>query len=422
MSTAAHTGRAHAQWGASSAKRWMTCPGSVALCATVPDESTVYAAEGTAAHELAQLILGIPSKPNLSATKYVGSLVDIDAGKLLTRGTPDNRTIFGVTDEMAEAVDVYLDVLRGDQRDFGGELTVEHRFDLSEHVHPGMFGTNDAMLLNCTDGVLRVYDYKHGRGVPVDVEDNPQLKYYALGALCAVDFKGVKEIEVVIVQPRCDHEGGAVRRWRCRAVDLDDFGYDLEDAVKASKAPDASCVAGDHCRSTFCPAIGICPAFRAHATERAGIEFADDGTLAARPPEMIEAANQTLGHYLAAADELEAWIAAVRRHAFLLMEKGTEVPGWKLVEKRALRRYTDEDGAYRHLVGLGFDEDRITGPRKLLSPAQIEKVVGKDAYAEIAEDFIEKKSSGLTLAAESDPRKAMNVPLGAEFGDLDDEI
>ena len=245
---------AHSKLGASSAYRWFACPGSVKACADAPDNESVYAAEGTAAHELAAACL--EKTPFKAPEDFLGKAFNG----------------FEVTEEMAEAVEVYRTAIL-DEYEMGDELMVEQRFDLS-HVYPGCFGTNDALLYRESEGLLIVYDYKHGRGVPVEVEGNKQLLYYALGACTGKHNRRVEQVELVIVQPRCPHPNGPVRRWRFDAVDLLDFEAELRAAARRTEDSDER-HAGSHCK--FCPAAPTCEALRNHALEAAKAEFTDAG-------------------------------------------------------------------------------------------------------------------------------------------------
>jgi len=152
----------------------MECPGSVRLSADVPNTSSAFAMEGNAAHDLAEMCL----KEQLSAFDYIGTSIKIDDSEFI------------VNEEMIEAVDTYLEAIEKD-REPGDELYVEHRFDLSK-IYPGMFGTADCVLLQPKSRTLRVYDFKYGAGIAVEVERNPQAMYYGVGA--ALAFKGFENI------------------------------------------------------------------------------------------------------------------------------------------------------------------------------------------------------------------------------------
>jgi hypothetical protein len=250
----------HSKLGASSATRWMACPGSVALSESVPPESllptSVYAAEGTVAHEIAE-------KRLLKMRHRKRGVVECDGHEVQ------------IIPEMHKGAELYCRAIAENQP---GELLVERRVHI-EKIHPYLYGTADAILI--TKNTLFVYDYKFGKTV-VDVEDNPQLLFYALGAVLEVDFRG-EWVELVVVQPRAGKE--PVRRWRFPTVDLLDFSEELRRAAVATEAPDAPLIpdashggeSGKYC--WWCPAgsAGVCPAVNeykhAKALKKACDEF-----------------------------------------------------------------------------------------------------------------------------------------------------
>lgn len=212
---------AHSKIGASSMSRWSKCPGSVRMCEGVENISSKYAEEGTRAHELAANIL--------------------------------SRVPVVVEDpEMFRAVAVYLEYIWGASKK--ADLYVEHRFDLST-LHKGLFGTADAVIYREDSKHLIVADYKHGAGVAVEVESNPQLLYYGLGALLTLGI-AAETVELVVVQPRRPHKLGPVRTWTIPSIDLLDFSADLISYARATESPAAALVPGSHCR--FCPAKSSC--------------------------------------------------------------------------------------------------------------------------------------------------------------------
>lgn len=216
---------AHSPIGASGMYRWSKCPGSVKLCKDLPNTPSTFAQEGIKAHEIAAAIL--------------------ETGIWPTDEDP----------EMLAAIKVYIDTIKQDHVG-PTDLLVEHKFDLSV-LHPGLFGTADCVIYYPNHKLLRVYDYKHGKGVPVEVENNPQLLYYGLGALISKKYRA-RTIELIVVQPRCDHKDGVVRRWQLPAINLIDFAADLKSFAVATEQPDAPLLSGSHCK--FCPAAnGVCP-------------------------------------------------------------------------------------------------------------------------------------------------------------------
>ena len=393
--------QAHSTLGASSAYRWMTCPGSVRESAGLPNVSSEYAKEGTAAHSLAECCL----KRGFDADKYIGDKVEADGSEYL------------VDEDMAAAVQVYLDAVRDDKHGYDGKLIVEHRFDLSS-LHPAFFGTNDACVYR--DGILYVHDYKHGRGVSVEVTDNPQLKYYALGALRTAFKKPVEAVELVITQPRCPHPDGPVRRWRTTVVDLLDFEADLIEAAARTEDPEAPLLAGNHCK--FCLAAPKCPALRDSVYDAAKADFgANSGDLVLSEPSTFD--GPALAEVLRHAEMIKDWLRRVQEYAHHEAESGRAPPGFKLVNNRATRKFVGDDADIVNFLSgdLAMESEHMYSEPKLRSPAQIEAALkahygfrGKKAGEAIA-DMVQSVSSGTVLAPESDPRPAAQSEATTEF-------
>lgn len=371
----------HSPIGASSMYRWAECPGSVALSATVPpQESSAYAEEGTEAHEL--------------AAKWLTS-----NGK-----TPDCDD-----DEMLDNVRVYVDYVYG-LLGSKCKLFVEHGFDLSD-VYPGAYGTNDAAVYDGVNKILHVIDLKYGAGIYVSAKNNPQLRYYALGALLELQKEGheVETVVMTIVQPRCTTIEGPARSETIDAVDLMEFAADLVMYAKRTAEPNAPLKAGDHCR--FCPAINICPEVQNVKQMVAKSEFAAadekhpvmEGTI---PP-------HKLAEYIKAVPLLKAMIERIDAYAYAEARAGRPVPGYKLVEKRANRKWINETEVSLFLGSLKVSDDDIFEPRKIRTPAQMEKKL--PSHYQMLTKFVTKESSGLVLVPEEDKRPAFKPDAKKEF-------
>lgn len=381
----------HSKIGASSASRWMKCPGSVRLCENTVRRASEYADEGTAAHALAEMCLrnATPDKPPHFADSYIGQIVE---------GQP-------VTQDMIEAVNVYLNEIYTDfqQED---EQEIEVRFSLND-LHTGLFGTADRVRYRPSTQTLRVTDYKHGAGVPVEVEHNPQLLYYAIGGAYGLHNRGIKTIEIQIVQPRCPHPDGPIRTWAIDIVDLIEFSADLKDAALRTEDPNAPLVPGDHCR--WCAAAGFCPALAKTSVELATREFAD--TLSYEPGELSEALEKV--------PMISQWLRSVQEFAYSEAMAGRIPPGYKIVEKRGTRKWRDDTQAVVQLLNLGMDEKDIY-TSTLKSVPQIEKVYGKKNMHEL-EELVVMESSGTTLAPLKDRRPAVAKATPTdEFSAVDD--
>lgn len=369
---------AHSKLGASSMYRWRACPGSVRLSASLPPApESSYAQEGTKAHDLAAAIL--------------------QDGKFC-------REAMLADPEMLEAVTVYTSHVF-DLMKQGGEVMVEQRFDLSR-VYPGCFGTSDAVVYFEKTKTLHVIDYKHGEGIPVSIMEggkpNPQLMYYALGAMIHLAKLPVTNVVITIVQPRCYHADGPVRSLEVHPMDVIEFMADLQDYAAATEKPDAAIVPGSHCR--FCPAQAVCPKLSENATELAKTVF--DSAL---PYDM---AKLTLAMKML--PNIESWASSVREFAYAQAMSGVEIPGWKLVEKVARRKWNGDVTADTLTEALGILPEEAFEEPKVKSPAQIEKLLSKGDKKKL-EGLVTAVSSGLTLVEESNTRPAVTPQSAAQL-------
>ena len=386
----------HSAVGASSCERWWNCPGSVRLVATLPPQlSSAYAKDGSKAHALAEFALRKNIDAFLASERY-----DVEDGIGV-----------GITNEMVEAVQVYLDVIDEDIARYNmkkADLEIEKGFSIS-HIHPDARGTNDANL-----GIflkkLIVYDFKYGKGVAVEAEGNKQMMYYGLGANQEGDYD---EIELVIVQPRAIHRDGPIRRWTLTKEELVAFGEELKGKILATKYSKAELVCGDHCQKYFCPAIAICPAVKGRVNEVAKGVF-DDPARELPSPERLTPLE--LRKILDTAPIIDAYVKAVEEYALSLANNGQKVEGYKLVPKRSTRQWKDEA-----VVKQKWPKIAVETIEKVLSPAKVEttlaQVMKKKEAVAIVEDFCFKPDTGNVLVPESDPREAVRPKLESTFND-----
>lgn len=402
MTTPAHTGRAHSTLGASIAHRWVNCPGSVALVASVPPlPSTAFADEGTAAHELAEQAL----RDGKDCLDYTGQFF----------GPAETE----VTEDIAASTQVFVDAVRRRLADAGegGILWLEKRFDLATLGPPApMFGTGDAVVYDPIEETLYIIDLKFGRGVLVEVKGNMQLRYYALGATLAIQAERpdlrIRHIVSMIVQPRMQHPDGPVRSETIAYEDLVfDFAAELLAAADKTQDPNAPLVAGSHCK--FCPAGGVCPAQQRAAEEAAAIAFAD--LPVDEPPRPSILPDAVFYDMLDKLPILETWIKAMHAERDARVYRGEVVPGWKVVDKRPTRKWSDPDKVLGVLKQRSFEDEEIFAPRTLKSVAQLEKVVGKAEMQDLLGELISKESSGTVVVRETDPRPAKAVSAGDAF-------
>jgi hypothetical protein len=376
------------------------------MCEGIESKSSRYADEGTAAHELAAHCLNT----GRDAAKYIGWSIDIkaDARSRFVQG--QHPGFFEVTDEMAEGVQLYIDYVRKImETDNDREVDVEFRFDL-QHVHTGMFGTGDVVIYLPNTGRLYVCDFKYGRGVPVEPAENPQLLSYGLGAVRRHHNRPLSSVTLTVVQPRCRHPKGPVREWDTDAVTLLDFEHDLRAAALATEQPDAPLKAGDWCK--FCPAAATCPALRDRAKDIAKAEFG------LKDPEGMEPAQ--IATVLADIGILKDWCKRFEEYAHDQVAAGHRIPGYKLVEKRAIRKWKDESSIAAVLADIyELDATVIYKPAEVNSPAQIERLMpgkNKEQRAKVLEPLTVKNSSGAVLVPEHDIRPSVKTDVTQEFG------
>lgn len=372
---------AHSKFSASGSQRWLNCPGSIALTEKAPEPvESIYAKEGTDAHHCLEVLL----KAHIDGR--------IDKGRAFLEDDYPSDMIDHAEDAAREIVGMRI---RGG---ITGDILCETRVDLS-FVAPDMFGTVDVAIIR-EFGRLTVIDYKYGAGIPVEPDDNSQLLYYALGIAYEYAY-AFDEVELVVIQPRAEHFLGTTRKWVTPIETLYKWRDTFTRGVAKAKKPDAKLKSGDWCK--FCPATPICPKLSTDALELAQIEFSpadpDPNALVVPDPSIVPA--HKLGDLITACDLLETWIKGVREHTFNEIKSGKEVPGYKLVEKRAHRKWSSEGQVAKAAAGLYGEENIFV--KKLLSPAQMEKQFKNFKWVE---EHCSKNSSGLTMVPESDKRDA----------------
>jgi hypothetical protein len=213
------------------------------------------------------------------------------------------------------------------------------------------------------------------------------------------------------VQPRAFHAKGPIRTWTADAQELRLQEAEIRRKAKQTDDPNAPLRAGEHCR--FCKAAAVCPERRAASLRACQIEFAADGEMSA--PEIASLGADQLGRLLSEIDQVEAWCKRVREYAFAEATNGHMPAGWKLVARRAVRKWNDEGETAKVLKLYGLHDEEIF-TRKILSPAQADKLVGKKDAKALA-SLWSKTSSGATLAPESDPRESVKSDPSLEFGE-----
>ncbi len=406
----------HAILGASSAARWLACPGSVREIGALPiylqNPGTKYAQEGTAAHALGEVCLRDDTEPEFYRGQWINADVAVFGSEEDAKTLPGDW--FPVNSDMIDAVSIYTDAIRGYMAKFGNA-----QLHLEKKVYPvvgredDLFGTADAIVVE-PYGVLIVGDYKHGAGIVVEIEDNDQLKYYGLGALNYVEGMGeeVSEVWLVIIQPRAEHRDGPVRRWKISVEDLREFGDTLVAGSAATEDPLAQLVSGSHCRDHFCNAQAKCPLLKSQIMETAMEILPDIEEPVVRLPDSSDGAE--IARAMTIASLAKGWAKSVGEMAIIAAQAGVEIPGKKMVRKSKNRAWKDADDVERRLKNKkGILASKIF-KTVLQTPAQVEKVVGKEWVAKYAH----KPEGDVILVDEDDKRLAL-PPLAESLPQID---
>lgn len=388
MSEINHAERAHATLSASGAHRWMACTPSAMLEKDLPDTSSEFAREGTAAHELSEIYLA----------HEIGEIAKGTRTRRINKFKRENEYY---SQEMTDYVEKYVDIVvekinEAKARSSDAVVLLEQRLDFSEWVPEG-YGTGDVVIIS--EGHIEVIDLKYGKGVQVSAIENEQLRLYGLGAFNQFDMLyDLDQVSMTIVQPRLDNLS-------TETLDADDLVEWAETEVqpKAELAwnGEGEFVPGDHCR--FCKLKATCRARADENLKMAQYEFA-------KPAEL---GLDEIGQILHKASELQKWAKDVEKYAFEQAEKhGKKVPGWKLVEGRSNRKYADEDKVLEKLKE-DYQLDDIA-PRKILGITAMEKIIGKKTFAERLADLVIKPAGKPTLVPESDKRPELNSTASAQ--------
>lgn len=398
------TDKPHLRFGGSTAHRWMHCPGSAKLCATLPPQpENERMAAGTRAHALLELALGERA-----------ASVDDYAGVSLRPGWPAFKP------DDIEAVQTALDYVNGIlERHPDALFWTERMYSLAEDVG----GSADVVIYIPSSRHLIIIDYKHGRGkfVPADA---PQIKFYGTCAVFNTPEYPADRIDTTIIQPRCP-VGDPIRTAVYSPGDLIAFSDDVDAAVALANSDDPPLNPGE-VQCDWCPAAHVCPALFNKVPEATNNAVAlthpepDTDTILSLPsPERMRANVPALAETLFVIPLIQAWIDAVEDHASALALQGQHIPGFKLVAKQARRKFADEAAALAWFASETMADEDDYAPRKLLSVAQAEKlaktVAGKDGVKALA-GLVVKESSGLKLVPDDAKGDAVNPVAVAEAG------
>ena len=388
-----HSQRAHALLSPSGSERWLNCTPSPRLEENFGSESTsVYAEEGTLAHELAEIDL----------LEFIGVEVDFDK-----KMEALNHHLY--SDEMEEEVEKYTNYVKQQftearRKNEDAILSIEQRIDLSSFIEDGS-GSNDSIII--CDGVLEVMDLKYGKGVRVKSEENTQLMLYGLGALIDVEMMfDIKEVKLTIIQPRLN----SIDSWIIKADELRNWGENfVKQKAELAFKGEGDLNPGSWCK--WCKIKNRCSALSEMNLKIFKEELSDPRLLS---DEQILEIYEKLPMFNEWSSDLSSYISSEAI-------KGKKWPGYKLVEGRSNRKWSDPDLVIQRLEKLKFEKEKFT-KTSLETLAKIEKLVGKTVFTVELGDLLIKPKGSPTLVSESDPRPEFtnNSPMD-DFGTEDQE-
>ena len=384
---------AHAKLSASGSEKWMTCTPSARLEEQFPDEGSEFAREGTFAHEVFELALQM----------WLEMVPAEKAHSLYAALKKNPFWSQDLEDHVKAAVDVVKErIAEANIRCKDPIFMVEQRLDFSAWVPEG-FGTGDFVII--TDGLIEVLDLKYGKGIRVDAENNSQMRLYGLGAYNELSMLyDITEVRMTILQPRLNNypsETLAIGPLLSWATDK------VVPAATLAWAGEGMFVPGEHCNSCFCKAR-----FQCKARGDASLALAKEEFALAKPELLTE---EQVCIVLAKGTQLAKWIDDVQAHALDQAKKqGKKWTGFKLVEGRSNRKYSDQNEVAQALLAAKVPESVIY-ERSLLGITAMEKAIGKKVFAEVLNDLIVKPSGTPTLVPEGDKRPALaSVATAAE--------
>ncbi len=369
---------AHALLSASGSGRWLACPPSARLEEKEPDSSSEYAQEGTLAHEIGEQIVRYNNhefrKPTL--TRRLNKLKE--------------HELF--SNDMLEYCGTYGNIVwekfnEAKKRTADAQLLIEQRLDFSNYVPEG-FGTGDAVII--ADNIIEIIDFKYGKGVEVSAVDNSQMKLYGLGSLNEYDMLyDIQEICLTIVQPRLEN----ISEFTISTNDLYAWGKEVKKIAEIAFKGEGEFCPGSHCR--FCKIKAKCKAYADEQLKLAKYEFKQSWQL--EKTDIVDILDR--------ADDFKKWITTVEEFALdQAVNHEMNFPGYKLVEGRSNRKYTDQKKVLKVLTSANYEESKLYKPKELLGITAMEKFIGKKTFGELLSDLVIKPQGKPTLVPESDKR------------------
>lgn len=379
----------HALLSASSADKWLHCTPSAKMEATMPDTAGESAAEGTLAHEFAEL----------KARKY---FISSDKAAYTRKYNKLKANELFETD-MDRYTDDYLDYLKDVAMAFNSlpYVDLETRSDYS-HIVPEGFGTVDCLMICGNE--LNIIDFKYGKTVKVDAENNPQMLLYAAGAVRKFALLyDIKSIVLHIVQPRMEN----FSKWEISRDDFDKWCESIKPVAEKAFKGEGECVVGEWCDSHFCKSRANC---RAYLSRMNGVI----PYLGKEPPVL---SDEEVGQALKLAQDIKKWYSIIEKYAVNAVLQGKHIKGWKVVEGRSNRTFDDIDKTFTDLEAKGINKTLLY-KNVPITLTECEKILGKKDFAEMCGEHIIKPSGKPTLVEESDPREQF-IPAAADFAGLE---
>lgn len=403
----------HAELSASSSSRWLNCTAAPRFEDNFPEETSEYAQEGTLAHQFSEI--AAQYNFNLITKRKKNSQI-----KKLQKDPLYNAEMLTTSEIYAQYL--FDKALTFEQKPYEA---LEVRVDFSDYVPEG-FGTCDCIMIG--GDTLHITDYKHGKGVPVSAEGNSQMRLYALGALkkySPIFGSSIKKVSMAIVQPRITED---VSEETLTVEQLIEWGQWVKPIAEKAYYGLGEFAAGSWCR--FCKGKAVCKARAENYTALEDFKGFDiEGklseadvicreqalSLGAEVPGILS--DEEVGDLLIRGAELVQWYDDLKNYALGAILDGKVIPGWKVVEGKSNRAFTDGDAAIEKLKDSGYAEESLYKPKEALSLSNLEKLVGKKKFAELVGDLITKPHGKPTLAVESDKRAAYS-PAAADFAEV----
>lgn len=377
-------GEGHSVYGASGAHRWIRCPGSISKTKNIKSKAGIAAEQGTVAHELAESFLTLGA-PCFELGQMVGK-VEVD------------QEMF---DRVLEYVAYVREIFSGDDRkenttdDVNQIMLIETKVKYPS-VHPEGFGTCDAIIFNRRTLELHIIDLKYGFGY-VSAVDNYQLQLYAIGAIETLKLPTPSRITLHIAQPRLDS-------WSAWHISFEELKLFEEKARQAAENADSSnprfTPGDDQCQ--WCKFKAKCPVLKKHTEESLSLQFED----LTEAPDVGELSDDQIAAILENKKAIAAYLKSIEEYAKERLSSGGVFPGYKMVKGRRKRVWSDFKGYEKVAQANGWRTHEDPEP---MSPAKVEKAIGKDVFAEHAADFVGYKEGSAVMAPESDRREAIEM-------------